>query len=260
MKLGFMSSVCPDKSLTELIEIGKRYGYEGLEFRPEWGQAHGIELDASPAERKEAAAVLRESELEGVCLSPGTRFQRDDKDALEVELEKLLRYIDLATEVGIPLIRVFGDPLPITGRGQRARQYQVLADYYGRAAERAEAAGVILALETHMNFRGFDAGEVLFRAGYPPALRINWHLGHCLRYGEGVDEAYRHVKGRVVHVHFSLSDDEARNQAQARQVALLRDEGYEGYVSIEVINPDDPIAVLKQYAEVWADLKERLGF
>jgi len=258
MKLGFMSSVYPDKSLTELIEIGKTYGYEGLEFRPEWGHAHGIELEASQAERREAAAVLRESELEGICLSPGTRFH--DEETREAELEKLTRYIDLAADVRIPYLRVFGDPLPIAGQGKRARQYQVLADYYGRAAERAGAAGVTLALETHMNFRGVDAGEVLFQAGYPPALRINWHLGHCLRYGEGVDEAYRHVKGSVVHVHFSLSDDEAQNRAQERQVALLKNDGYDGYFSIEVINPDDPIAVLKTYAQVWADLKDRLGF
>jgi hypothetical protein len=51
-----------------------------------------------------------------------------------------------------------------------------------------------------------------------------------------------------------------RNQAQERQVALLRDDGYEGYFSIEVINPDDPIDVLERHAAMWVDLKERLGF
>jgi sugar phosphate isomerase/epimerase len=260
MKLGFMSSVCPDQTLAELIETGKTYGYAGIEFRPEWDHAHGIELDASSSERKAAAKILSESPLAGVALSPGTRFNQADKAERDAELEKLYRYIDLAAEVGIPYMRVFGDPLPMTGNGARARQYEVLADYYGRAAERAGAAGVTLAIETHMNFRGVDAGEVMFRAAYPPALRVNWHLGHCLRHGEAVDEAYRHVKGRVVHVHFSLSDDEVRNQAQERQVALLRDDGYEGYFSIEVINPDDPIDVLERHAAMWVDLKERLGF
>ena len=58
MKLGFMSSVCPRMTLKELVETGKKYGYAGIEFRPEWDHAHGIELDASAAQRREAARML----------------------------------------------------------------------------------------------------------------------------------------------------------------------------------------------------------
>ena len=41
MKLAFMSSVCPKLSLGELLSAGERHGYEGIEFRPQWHQAHG---------------------------------------------------------------------------------------------------------------------------------------------------------------------------------------------------------------------------
>ena len=57
MRLAFMSSVCPKMSLAELLEAGRKYGYEGIEFRPEWGHGHGVELTASTEQRKEIAAA-----------------------------------------------------------------------------------------------------------------------------------------------------------------------------------------------------------
>ena len=260
MKLAFMSSVCPKMTLAELLAAGQAHGYEGLEFRPEWDQQHGIELDASAESRKDAAKRLADSPLEGCCLSPGTRFCKGEAGVRDAELAKLAEYIDLAAETGIGRIRVFGDPLPNTGAGRRAANYEAQADYLGRGAERAAAAGVRLVLETHSNFRGFDAGEVLFRAGYPAGLWINWHLGHCLRHGEDIDEAYRHVKGRVGHCHFSLAEKEADWAAIARQAELLGDDGFDEYFSVEVINPDDPEQVLADHAAGWNKLKEELGF
>jgi len=260
MKLAFMSSVCPRMTLGELIATGRKHGYEGIEFRPEWRQAHGIELELSAADRKEAARLLSESGLEGCCLSPGVWFCREEAGVRDQELEKLFRFIDLAADTRIGRIRVFGDPLPNTGSARRSANYEAQADYLGRASRRAGEAGIRLVLETHCNFRAFDAGEVMYRAGYPAALWINWHLSHCLAHGEDVDEAYRHVKGRVAHVHFSLLEEEDEQRHVRRQVELLRDDGFEGFFSLEVINPDDSEAVLARHADAWKTLREELGF
>ncbi|HUS92972.1 MAG TPA: sugar phosphate isomerase/epimerase [Phycisphaerae bacterium] len=259
MRLAFMSSVCPKMTLAELLAAGEAHGYEGIEFRPEWDHAHGVELPSTAARRREAAGLLADSPLEGCCLSPGTRFCKDAPGERDAELEKLSRYIDLAAEVGISRIRVFADPLPSVGARARTASYEAQADYLARGAERAAAAGVRLVLETHSNFRAFDAGEVLYRAGYPAGLWINWHLGHCLRHGEGVDEAYRHVKGRVAHCHFSLGEDKVDHAAIERQAELLRDDGFDGFFSVEVINPDDGPGVLARHAEGWKQLKDALG-
>jgi sugar phosphate isomerase/epimerase len=252
MKLAFMSSVCPQMTLVELIAAGKKHGYEGIEFRPEWKQAHGIELEASAADRKEAAGRLSDSGLEGCCLSPGIWFAKEEPGARDEELEKLFRFIDLAADTHIGRIRVFGDPLPNTGSGRRPANYEAQADYLGRASQRAGEAGIKIVLETHTNLRAFDAGEILFRAGYPAALWINWHLAHCILHGEDADEAYRHVKGRVGHVHYSL-EEEGQDRHVQRQIELLRDDGFEGFFSLEVINPDDPEAVLARHAEAWRE-------
>jgi len=260
MKLAFMSSVFPKKTLAELLATGEAAGYEGLEFRPEWKHAHGIELEATGDQRSDAAKRLADSPLEGCCLSPGTKFCKEAPGERDAELEKLHRYVDLAAEVGVPRIRVFADPLPNGGARARANSYEVQAEYLLRGAERARSAGVRLVLETHSNFRAFDTGEVLYRAGYPAGLWVNWHLGHCLRHGEGVDEAYRHVKGRVAHCHFSLPEESEKWAPVERQLELLRDDGFDEFFSVEVIDPDDGNAVLQHHAAAWEKLKDRLGF
>jgi sugar phosphate isomerase/epimerase len=253
MKLAFMSSVCPPMKLAELLEAGQKHGYEAIEFRPEWRHGHGVELEASADQRREIAGTIADSGLAACCISPGVRFCHADAAARDADYEKLLRYIKLAADVRIPVIRVFGDPLP--NDGGRARSYGVQADYLARAAERARAAGVTVALETHTNLRGFDAGEILFQAGYPDGLAVNWHLSHCLRHGEDVVEAYRHIKGRVAHVHFSVGDDEKNPQYLRRQMELLAGEGYGGCWSVEVINPPESEPVLQSHAAWWKQVR-----
>lgn len=260
MKLAFMSSVFPKLSLGDLIAKAKEHGYEGIEFRPEWDHGHDIELGASAEALKGARKAMADAGLDPCCVSPGCKFCGEEKAERDAELEKLLKYIDLAAEAGIPRIRIFGDPIPNSGRGKRAASYEVQADYLARASERAGGANVKLCIETHSNFRAYDAGEVIYRAAYPRALRVNWHLGHCLRHGEDVDEAYRHVKGLVEHVHFSVSGEEVGLDHIERQAELLLAEGFKGFFSVEVINPPDGDEVLKGHAAAWKGLRESLGF
>ena len=257
MKLAFMSSVFPKMTLTELLAVGQQYGYEGIEFRPEWDHGHGIELASSAAQRKEIAKVLADDPLEACALSPGVKFAAPEAEQRDAQLDALRKYVQLAADVGIGRIRIFGDPLPNDGR--RAACYTYQAEYLARAAAEAGQAGVTIVIETHMNFRALDAGEMLYRTGYPPALRINWHLGHCLGHGEDVDEAYRHVKGRVAHVHFSFPKEPSGLVHIHRQAELLLGEGYDGFFSVELISPDDPNAVMASHAEGWKHLRGKLG-
>jgi len=252
MKLAFMSSVLPKATLAELLAEGRKQGYQGIEFRPEWKQAHGVELAASTEQRKAVRLQLAEGGLEPCCLSPGVKFCEEEPGKRDAQLELLGRFVDLAADVGIGRIRVFGDPLPNKGGGRRSTNLGAQAEYLARGAAKAHQAGVRLVLETHANCRAADVGEVLWRAAYPPGLWVNWHLAHCLNHGEDVDEAYRHVKGRVGHVHFALSPDKHEEAGYIlRQAQLLAGEGYDGFFSVEVINPPDGVSALKAHAEGW---------
>jgi sugar phosphate isomerase/epimerase len=255
MKLAFMSSVCPKMSLAELIAAAKTHGFQGIEFRPEWNHGHGVELTASATDRVAVRRRMGDEGIEPCCISPGTKFCHEDATLREADFAKLTRYIDLAADIGIGRIRVFGDPLPNTGCSRRAMNYRIQADYLAKAAEKAAAAGLKLAIETHVNFRGFDAGEVLFQAGYPSGLCVNWHLAHTLKHGEDVDETYRHIKGRIGHAHFSIDEKESELPLLKRQRELLAGEDFDGYFSVEVINPPESLPVLVRHAAAWTRMR-----
>lgn len=251
MKLGFMTSLAQDKTIPQLVDLARTYGYQGIEFRPEWKQAHGVELSMSKAERKEARTRFADAGIEISAVSPGVKFLKDDRDQ---QLEKMYRYIELAADLGAPCIRFFADPLP-QDPGQRRESHKVQAAHQARAAEKADEAGVLLALETHGNSIGIDTGEMMFLAGFPPALRVNWHLSHSLKHGEDADTAYRHIKGRVVHVHFSFPDAPEAMQPLQRQFELLLYDGYTGYFSVEIIKKGDNRNLLIEHAKKWQAMK-----
>ncbi len=228
MKLSYMTFLYPHLSADELIAKAKRFGCDGIEWRAEAGHSHGVELDAATGVVAGVRRRMADAGLLSSCLATSVKFCSPDKAERDANLARLRRFVDLAAEVGAPCIRFFGDPIANTGRGARADSYRVQASYMAQAADSAAAAGVKLCLETHSNFRAFDAGEVLFQAGYPRALWINWHLEHCINHGEDVDEAYRHVKGRVAHAHFTMSP------FVEREIELLSDDGFSGFFSVEM--------------------------
>jgi sugar phosphate isomerase/epimerase len=229
MKLSFMTFLYPQLEYKALIEKAKKFNYQGIEFRAEANHNHGVELDSAPTIIKEVRQAMADAGLETSCLATSVKFANADKSDRDSNLERLNRFIDLASAVGTSCIRFFADPIPNSGRGKRAESYAFQSEYIIKACEKATQMKIKLCLETHSVFRAYDAGELLFRTGYPSAFWINWHLEHCLNHGEDVDEAYRHVKGRVKHAHFSMSPH------IERQMELLAIENFDGFFSLEMM-------------------------
>jgi sugar phosphate isomerase/epimerase len=252
MNLSYMTFLYPQLGVEALIARANKYGFSGIEWRAEAGHKHGVELDAPPGTVRAIRRRVGEAGLRTSCLATSVKFCMPDKAERDANLERLYRSIDLAVEIGAPCIRFFADPIPNSGRGAREESYRIQSAYIATGAARAASAGVRLCLETHSVFRAFDAGEVLFRAGYPPALWINWHLEHCLNNGEDVDEAYRHVKGRVTHAHFSMSPH------VEREMELLAAEGFQGFFSLEMF-PGAETEADKAMAEQSAAWKAAFG-
>ena len=246
MKLGFMSSVCPKMSLAELISAAQTYGYKGIEFRVQWQHGHGVELETSYAELQSKRRQLADAGIEASCLATGVRFCDDDartRNDLELELKKM---IDLAVALGTDRLRIFGDTVPESPSARSAnlaRQREHLAPLAGTA----QAAGVTLCLETHGNLTGTDVAEVIEPID-SVALRALWHPLHPLRHSEPVATTWEKIGKRLDHCHFSV--DEFATPEQNRECfTLLKQARYHGYQSVEVINPPDSIAVLKEYAD-----------
>jgi len=257
MKLSYMTFLYPHLGVDSLMAKARQFGFDGIEWRAEAGHKHGVEIGAPAGGVAQTRRRVADAGLLTSCLATSVKFCSLDQAERDANLERLYRFTDLALEIDAPCIRFFADPIPNTGRGAREESYRIQSAYMALAAERAAAAGVRLCLETHSVFRAFDAGEVLFRAGYPPALWINWHVEHCINHGEDVDEAYRHVKGRVTHAHFTMSP------YVEREMELLKAEGFEHFFSVEMFfQPEaeaDADKAMAEQSQAWKAVYARLS-
>ena len=247
MRPGFMSSVFPKQTLGELIDTAQRYGYEGIEFRVEWDHRHGIELSATEAQLQAARWMLADGGIGASCIATGVKFNSLDAADHLPKREVLRKHIVLAAEVGAPVIRTFSDGLPEDAT-DRDKVLHLAAESYAAVDPWAREHGIVVLVETHTNMKGQWARQILDVAG-ATNLEVLWHTAHHLQRGQSVDEAYGHIKGHVRHVHFTAESDskhvtDADNQ---RMFDLLARDGYKGFFSVEIINPEDPDAVLAHH-------------
>lgn len=243
MKYAFMSSSCPDVDFTGMLDLAKQYGYDGLEPRVVWGHAHGIELEATPAQRRAIKEQAAESGIALCCLATSCRYA--DPETAAQQVEETRRYIDLAADVGIPRLRVFGGQIPLN----RTRQAAIdgLAQALSAVAGQAEARGVTLCLETHDDWCDPAHVAAVMHQVDHPAVAVLWDLMHPVRVaGASMDIAFETLQPWIRHVHFhdgtnSRDNLELRPVGQGfydhkRALELLTAAGYDGYLSGEWIN------------------------
>jgi sugar phosphate isomerase/epimerase len=154
----------------------------------------------------------------------------------------------LAAEVGAPCIRTFSDSLPEEDEAERNAVIALAAESYASVDGWAQQHGIEVLVETHTNMRGHWAEQILDQA-QAPSTQVLWHIGHHLRRGQSVDEAYGYIRGHVRHLHFvaHLDQEHVTDADNQRTFDLLAADGFTGYFSIEVINPEDPEAVLAHH-------------
>jgi sugar phosphate isomerase/epimerase len=243
MNYSFMSFSCPDQSLEGMLSLAKRYGYGGIEPRIQAQHAHGLDLDVNVAVRKEAAQKARESGVELCCIATSCRYA--DPQTAPENVENTLRAIDLAADVGSTRIRVFGGR--IGGGLSRPAAIEQVATALSSVAERAQARGVTVCLETHDDWTDPLHVAAVMTAVNHPAVAVNWDVMHPVRVsGWTVDASFEALKAWVQHTHVH---DGATKEAKIaymamgtgaidtrRAMELLAGAGYTGYLSGEWIN------------------------
>ena len=152
---------CPPLTLAELIDKAKQYGYKHLELRVEWDHGHGVELDSTPQQLRDARAQFVDSGIDLSCIATGVRFIDPDAPKRRAEqVELLKRYIDLSETMGAANIRIFGDRVPETPV-EVSQTLDWEADGIRECDGLAGDAGVALCLETHGNLIGSYVAETL---------------------------------------------------------------------------------------------------
>lgn len=158
MRFAFSTVACPDWTLEHVASVAEQLGYVGVELRTfGWGSS------ASACEPALTSAVkvqqtLRAAGAAPVCLSTGVRFDAMvtppvigwaitdvNKSAKEGKA-----MVELAAEIGAPLVRVFGYEYPTSEK--RSRAIDRIVGRLTQVADAARARGVRVVVENGGSF------------------------------------------------------------------------------------------------------------
>ena len=238
-----MSFSCPNLDLDQALSAARQNGYAGFEPRLGSGHRHGIELDTSDANLREARQMARDSNLSLCCLATSCAFA--DPGQAQASVEQARRTIELAAKVDAPAIRVFGGRIP---EGvSRETSLDSVVDALGQLAGFAAQHQVVVCLETHDSWCDPAHVAAVMRQVNHPNIAVNWDIMHpVLTAGTTVGAAYDLLQPwiRHVHVHDGQYVDKklvfkpigAGQVDHETAIRLLQKAGYAGFISGEWIN------------------------
>lgn len=243
MRYSLMSFSFPKLPLAEALAYAARLGYEGLEPRPGWNHAHGIELATDVAGRARLKAMVKDSGMTLSALAPGCRFAIPAK--LEKQLAEAAAYIDLAADVGAPRLRVFGGELDPSI--ERDTAIKNVAEALKSLVPQARARGITLCMETHDSWTSPDHVVAVLERVNDPCVRAVWDIMHPVRTsGWTMRTAWERLRPWIDHVHVhdgSLDQTKlifapiGQGEYDVREaLACLAEMDYQGFVSGEWID------------------------
>jgi len=198
MKYGFTSFSYPELPLAELAEAAARYGYECIELRVGYGQAHGIESDTTSDECTRAADVLARADIALACLGARTSFA--DPDTVFDETRAARSVIELAGSLGTPVVRVFGGLV-----GPEIPHSVALACVESALRELAPVAqdqGVAVCIETHDGWTDPAGLAELLTGVDHPSVGVVWDVMHPVFVsGSSIENAFALLQPWIRHVH-----------------------------------------------------------
>ena len=222
-------SIGTDLSLRDLVELLPANGFDGVEFRCERGQKHGVELETSPEERRRIRALLEEAGIEVACLSTGQRYESPDPAVRQAAIERTQQFVDLAADLGCGRIRVFGNDFPEGVPKPQVVQY--VGESLRACGQHAEGKGVDVLLEMHGQFYYWEYCLDAVKIADHPNVAINYNCDVRDRVNGSVAYTFNQVKDHVRHVH--VHELENPTFPYKELFGILKEMNYGGFCSLE---------------------------
>jgi sugar phosphate isomerase/epimerase len=251
LRFGYVSNGLSDHRLEHALELLAENGYAGVALTLDH-----IHFDPlAPRLRARAARLRNELEILGLdcVVETGARFILDPRrkhfptlvsDGRQKRVDLICRAIDVAEELGAPVVSMWSGAAPDDLSRQRA--WDLLLDGCERLVSYAEVRGVTLAFEPEpgMLVECLAEYELLQRRlGNPPALGLTLDIGHiiCLE-PMSVTECVRRGAPTLAHVHiedmrYGVHEHLMFGEGELNLEEALRALGeidYEGLVAVEL--------------------------
>ncbi len=245
MKLCGHTMGTPHLDPFEAIDFFARVGLDAIEVICDPYYHCAITHQIPPPTRKDLRSRAEAAGIAFGCLTPYVKdFAVADARQREAAVVSMKRYVDLATDLRCPNIRILaGQDTP---EAMRASFLPRLADSLRTIADAAQAAGVNLVIENHMDTMAITARQTVevVKAADHPAVGILYDQPNLMVCNaEPFEEAFRLQKPYIRHVH--VKDYTLVNGRKLAVVLgtglvpwpqilpLLHHAGYHGFLTLE---------------------------
>lgn len=258
MKLSFSTLGCPRWSWQDVLTTAKDLGFDGVELRGLGDEMYAPKIpEFAPQNLAQTKADLAEKGLVIPILTSAAVLA--DKERAQASFVEACAYIDLASAMGVPYVRVMGTGEPHITLGD----LRLAAGLYGQLCEYAEPRGVVPLIETNGDLSSSAAMRSLIRRAGSKNSGVLWDVHHTVRFGgEMPVETIANIGNFIKHVHVKDSvmvgsKPEYRMMGYgdvplADTLIMLKAMRYDGFVSLEWVkrwNPDlqEPGIVFAHY-------------
>ena len=266
--IAFSTLGCPAWDWPRILEFAHQHGFSAIELRGLQGNldlpSHAIfAADRIEQTKKE----IRGHKLSIACVSSSANLYMEDPDKRAKELADARRFIDLASTLGAPYVRVFGgkaqsDNAPVPDDPTKTR----VAAGLHELGQYAGPKSVTVIIESHDHFTSSATLKDVLKAADSEHVGLLWDAHHTFAASsEDPEFTVKQLGPWIRHTHLkdSVGKGEDRkyvltgtgNVPIERQIKALQSIGYKGFYCFEwekVWHPDlaDPEIAIADFAHV----------
>jgi len=241
--LAFSTLGCPKWPWATVLEQASRLGYSGIELRGIQMQMDLPKLpEFSGTRLAQSLKDLEALDLKITDLGASARMHEADPTRRAAQLDEGRRFIDLAHQMKVPYVRVFGDQVP-EGESKEAVVKRVI-DGLRTLGEHAKASGVSVIIESHGDFTDSPTLLQLLNGAGMDSVALLWDAHHTFVAGkEPPAKTFEATKRFIRHTHLKDSKPEGdgvryvltgQGTVPVREtVNILMKSGYQGYYCFE---------------------------
>ena len=266
LPIGFSTLGCPGWEWTKILNFAKENGFTSIELR---GLQGNMDLPSRPEFAPgRIAQSKKEVALHGLkisSVSSSAEMHEPDPQKHEQQLADARRFIDLASALGAPYVRVFGNKV----EGDRDAVIKRVSQSLRSLGEYAGPKGVTVIIESHGDFTNSSLLRAVLEGANSQHVALLWDANHT--YVDGKEDPaftvsqlgkyirHTHLKDSVGHgedVHYVLTGrGEVPVKKQVQELVNIRYRGAYSFEWEKVWHPDlqEPEIAFPDYARVMRD-------
>jgi len=268
LPLAFSTLGCPKWEWKKILEFASQHGFAAIELR---GIGGNLDLPShplfAPDRIKQTRQEIVANKLKIACVSSSANLYVDDPAKRAKQLEDGRRFIDLASTLGAPYVRVFG------GKGDSDKSPVPDAETKNRVAAGLRELGqygapknVTVIIESHDHFTSSATLKDVLRRADSEHVGLLWDAHHTFAAsGEEPEATVKELGQWIRHTHLKDSTGSGEDRKYVltgrgnvpieRQIKALESIGYKGFYCFEwekLWHPDieDPEIAIADFARV----------